>query len=102
MTFRHHIRSLQLIVAVALCAVLSGFVVMVFSDKIAGLAVWARWLLGIGFLLLFLGLPFLAKSKCPACGQLFCGPQDENIDHPNTNVFTSVCKYCGFSISQAL
>lgn len=99
MTFRNYIRILQFVVAIALCIVLLGFTAMVFSDSYAGLSHLAQWLQGIGFLLLFLAAPFLVKAKCPSCGRLFCGPQDEYITHPNTNVFTSSCKYCGFSIN---
>jgi hypothetical protein len=88
---------LQFAIAVALGLILFGFTALALglaSTKFGNLIP----LIGIGFLGMFLSLPFLANSKCPECRQLFCGPQDENTSEPGTNVFTSSCKYCGFSI----
>ena len=100
MNFRNRTRILQLTVAVGLFSVLLGFVMGMFLDPGIEASRLDGWFLGIGFALLFLGLPVLVNSNCPSCKQLFCGPQDEFITQPGTNVFASSCKHCGLSIDQ--
>jgi hypothetical protein len=101
MYFRIRILLLQLLSAIGLLITLSGFSLLAFSaEGKADLSTLSRYALGLGFGLLLLVCPILAYQKCPRCGKQFCGTQDETDHHIGTNIFTSECKYCHFSIRQ--
>ena len=101
MSFRTQVRLLQYLLAVALMAIVGGFGTLIFSSMTATVIEGVETVplvIGAGFGLALLTLPFLASTKCPACAELFCGPQNEDNATPDTNVFTVRCKYCGFSL----
>lgn len=83
--------------ATGLVAVVAGFSIPIWGSISGRYLERAPLLIPAGFAHMLVALPILACAKCPSCGELFCGPQDEDTATPQTNVFVGHCKYCDFS-----
>lgn len=98
MTFGLRIRLMQCLLGLALAAIVLGFASLMIGSVAGNYIGGVNIVIGSGFLVMLLVAPLLTRAKCPRCGELFCGPQDEDVSVPGTNVFTRRCKYCDFSL----
>jgi hypothetical protein len=80
---------------------ISGFVVLIVTGGAWGLGSVVRNTIPLGFALGFLSAMILPGIRCPACKERFCGPREEGEANPSSNMFTSSCMYCHYSMKGA-
>lgn len=96
MSFGVRIKLLQYLLGFAFVVIVLGFASLIIGSVTGNYIAGINIVIGSGFFVTLLVAPFLTRAKCPRCGELFCGPQDEDVSVPGTNVFTRRCKYCDF------